>query len=61
MTGHQVFSTLHTNSAVRSIPRLMDLGILRPMFWPVMCIGIVAQRLIVRTLCKECKAPDAPT
>lgn len=59
MTGHQVFSTLHTNSAVRSIPRLMDLGI-KPDVLAGNVIGIVAQRLI-RTLCKECKAPDTPT
>jgi type II secretory ATPase GspE/PulE/Tfp pilus assembly ATPase PilB-like protein len=59
MTGHQVFSTLHTNSAVRSIPRLMDLGI-KPDVLAGNVIGIVAQRLI-RTLCKACKAPDTPT
>lgn len=55
MTGHQVFSTLHTNSAVRSIPRLVDLGI-RPDVLAGNVIGIVAQRL-VRTLCPLCKAP----
>lgn len=59
MTGHQVFSTLHTNSAVRSIPRLMDLGI-KPDVLAGNVIGIVAQRLI-RTLCKACKAPDTPS
>lgn len=58
MTGHQVFSTLHTNSAVRSIPRLIDLGI-KPDVLAGNVIGIVAQRLI-RTLCKACKAPDTP-
>ena len=58
MTGHQVFSTLHTNSAVRSIPRLIDLGI-KPDVLSGNVIGIVAQRLI-RTLCKACKAPDTP-
>ncbi len=55
MTGHQVFSTLHTNSAVLAIARLIDLGI------PVSVmtgnlIGIVAQRL-VRLLCRTCKEP----
>lgn len=59
MTGHQVFSTLHTNSAVRSIPRLIDLGI-KPDVLAGNVIGIVAQRLI-RTLCKACKAPDTPS
>ncbi|MGE5385602.1 MAG: GspE/PulE family protein [Betaproteobacteria bacterium] len=56
MTGHQVFSTLHTNSAVRSIPRLLDLGI-KPDVLAGNVIGIVAQRL-VRTLCPKCKRPD---
>ncbi len=55
MTGHQVFSTLHTNSAIRSIPRLVDLGI-KPEVLAGNVIGIVAQRLL-RTLCKVCKVP----
>ena len=59
MTGHQVFSTLHTNSAIRSIPRLVDLGI-QPDVLAGNVIGIVAQRL-VRTLCQACKAPDSPS
>ena len=60
MTGHQVFSTLHTNSAIRSIPRLLDLGIRANLFAGNM-IGIIAQRL-VRRLCPQCKvgySPDA--
>lgn len=59
MTGHQVFSTLHTNSAVRSIPRLVDLGI-KPEVLSGNVIGIIAQRLL-RTLCKDCKAPHDPS
>jgi general secretion pathway protein E/type IV pilus assembly protein PilB len=59
MTGHQVFSTLHTNSAIRSIPRLLDLGV-KPDMLAGSIIGIVAQRLL-RTLCKKCKKPDAPS
>jgi len=59
MTGHQVFSTLHTNSAIRSIPRLLDLGI-KPEMLAGNVIGIVAQRL-VRTLCSKCKKPDTPS
>ncbi len=59
MTGHQVFSTLHTNSAIRSIPRLIDLGI-KPDVLAGNVIGIIAQRL-VRTLCKSCKKPDSPS
>lgn len=53
MTGHQVYSTLHTNSALGAIPRLLDIGIL-PDIMAGNIIGIVAQRL-VRILCKECK------
>lgn len=58
MTGHQVFSTLHTNSAIRSIPRLLDLGIQADLFAANM-IGIIAQRL-VRRLCPQCKESYAP-
>jgi len=59
MTGHQVFSTLHTNSAIRSIPRLLDMGIL-PNVVAGNVIGIVAQRL-VRTLCNTCKVVYDPS
>jgi type IV pilus assembly protein PilB len=58
MTGHQVYSTLHTNSAIGAIPRLLDIGIL-PDIMAGNIIGIVAQRL-VRILCKECKYPYLP-
>ena len=53
MTGHQVFSTLHTNSAVGSIPRLQNLGVL-PDIMASNLIGIIAQRLL-RRLCGKCK------
>ncbi|MDH5764578.1 MAG: ATPase, T2SS/T4P/T4SS family [Gammaproteobacteria bacterium] len=53
MTGHQVFSTLHTNSAVGAIPRLLDIGI-QPEIMNGNIIGIIGQRL-VRTLCEKCK------
>ena len=55
MTGHQVFSTLHTNSAVGVIPRLLDIGVL-PDIVAGNIIGIVAQRL-VRRLCSHCRSP----
>ena len=58
MTGHQVYSTLHTNSAVGAIPRLLDLGIVPDILAGNM-IGIVAQRL-VRKLCEHCKTEDKP-
>ncbi|MDR2788167.1 MAG: Flp pilus assembly complex ATPase component TadA [Candidatus Accumulibacter sp.] len=55
MTGHQVYSTLHTNSAIGAIPRLLDIGVL-PGIMAGNVIGIVAQRLI-RRLCPHCKIP----
>ncbi len=55
MTGHQVFSTLHTNSAIGAIPRLLDVGI-RPHIMAGNIVGIIAQRL-VRRLCERCKEP----
>lgn len=53
MTGHQVYSTLHTNSAIGAIPRLLDIGI-QPDILAGNLIGIVAQRL-VRRLCPACR------
>ena len=58
MTGHQVFSTLHTNSALGAIPRLIDIGV-KPQIMAGNIIGIVAQRL-VRRLCRHCKQAYAP-
>ncbi len=61
MTGHRVFSTLHTNSALSSIPRLLDIGV-KPDIIAGNIIGIIAQRL-VRILCRACKeahSPDSP-
>jgi general secretion pathway protein E len=56
LTGHLVFSTLHTNDAVSAITRLTDLGVPRYLIGATL-IGVLAQRL-VRTLCKHCKVPD---
>ena len=58
MTGHQVYSTLHTNSAIGAIPRLLDIGIL-PDILAGNIIGVMAQRLI-RVLCRHCKYPYQP-
>ncbi|MBI4695185.1 MAG: Flp pilus assembly complex ATPase component TadA [Gammaproteobacteria bacterium] len=58
MTGHQVFSTLHANSALGSIPRLIDMKI-RPEIMAGNVIGILAQRL-VRKLREECREAYAP-
>ncbi|MDP2708317.1 MAG: GspE/PulE family protein, partial [Burkholderiales bacterium] len=59
MTGHQVFSTLHTNSALGAFPRLLDIGVL-PDIMAGNIIGVIAQRL-VRMLCVHCKEAYAPT
>lgn len=59
MTGHQVYSTLHTNSAVGALPRLRDIGII-PEIMAGNIIGVVAQRL-VRKLCKYCKESYQPS
>jgi len=55
MTGHQVYSTLHTNSAVGSISRLLDIGVVADVMAGNI-IGIIAQRL-VRRLCVHCREP----
>jgi general secretion pathway protein E/type IV pilus assembly protein PilB len=59
MTGHQVFTTLHTNSALGAFPRLLDIGIL-PDIMAGNIIGIIAQRL-ARLLCQHCKEAYAPS
>jgi len=59
MTGHQVFSTLHTNSAIGSMPRLLDIGVI-PDIIAGNLIGVVSQRLI-RRLCPHCKTDAPPT
>ena len=58
MTGHQVFTTLHTNSALGAFPRLLDIGI-QPDIMAGNIIGVIAQRL-VRVLCPQCKEAYAP-
>jgi general secretion pathway protein E len=57
LTGHLVFSTLHTNDAPSAITRLMELGI-PPYLINATMLGVLAQRL-VRTLCKQCRQEDA--
>ncbi len=58
LTGHLVFSTLHTNDASGAITRLIDQGV-KPFLVASSIIGILAQRL-VRTLCSKCKEPYHP-
>ena len=59
LTGHVVFTTLHTNDAPSSIARLLDLGI-EPFLLTATLEGIIAQRL-VRKICENCKTPFEPT
>jgi type IV pilus assembly protein PilB len=59
LTGHIVFTTLHTNDAPSSVARLLDLGI-EPFLLTATIEGIVAQRL-VRKICEHCKTPFSPT
>ena len=55
LTGHLVFSTLHTNSAIGAIPRMIDMGV-EPFLLAAALKEVVAQRL-VRRICTHCKAP----
>ena len=57
LTGHLVFSTLHTNDSVSAITRLLDLGVPSYLLGATI-IGVLAQRL-VRTLCPHCKQQDS--
>ena len=58
LTGHLVMSTLHTNSALGAIVRLINMGV-EPYLITASVVGVLAQRL-VRKLCEECKAPLLP-
>lgn len=59
LTGHLVFSTLHTNDAASAIPRLIDMGV-EPFLISSSLIGVVGQRLL-RRLCPSCRHQDVPT
>ncbi|MEK6674484.1 MAG: type II secretion system ATPase GspE [Planctomycetota bacterium] len=59
LTGHLVFSTLHTNDAAGAVARLLDLGV-EPYLVSGSLLGVLAQRL-VRRVCEHCKAPRALT
>jgi general secretion pathway protein E len=58
LTGHLVFSTLHTNDSASAITRLVDLGV-EPFLISSSVMAVVAQRLI-RVLCNDCKEPYTP-
>jgi len=59
LTGHLVFSTIHTNDASGTIPRLIDLGIRPQVIAPA--INMVMGQRLLRRLCNECKVAEAPT
>ncbi|NOX50584.1 MAG: type II secretion system ATPase GspE [Gammaproteobacteria bacterium] len=59
LTGHLVMSTLHTNTAVGAVTRLMDMGV-EPFLLSSSLVGVLAQRL-VRTLCPECRVQRQAT
>ena len=59
ITGHLVFSTIHTNDAVSTVNRLIDMGI-PPYLVSTSLSGIISQRL-VRRICDKCKTPYIPT
>ena len=59
LTGHLVFSTLHTNDAPSAVTRLIDIGV-KPFLVASSTRGLMAQRL-VRRICKQCAAPYVPT
>ena len=59
LTGHLVFSTLHTNSAPETVTRLLDMG-LNPLNFSDAFLGVLAQRL-TRRLCSNCKKPFNPS
>jgi general secretion pathway protein E len=59
LTGHMVFSTLHTNTAVGAVTRLRDMGV-EPFLLSSTLVGVLAQRL-VRRLCPHCKTPRQAT
>jgi type II secretory ATPase GspE/PulE/Tfp pilus assembly ATPase PilB-like protein len=58
LTGHLVFSTLHTNDAPSAVTRLIDMGV-EPYLVSSCLEGVIAQRL-VRRVCRECREPAAP-
>jgi type IV pilus assembly protein PilB len=59
LTGHLVFSTLHTNSAIGAIPRLIDMGI-EP-FLLTASLNLLAAQRLVRRVCEKCKAEKKPS
>ncbi|MGC8989552.1 MAG: GspE/PulE family protein, partial [Verrucomicrobiia bacterium] len=59
LTGHLVFTTLHTNDAPGALPRLLDMGV-EPYLLPDSLLAVLAQRL-VRKICDQCRKPEPDT
>ncbi len=59
LTGHLVFSTLHTNDAPGAITRMIDMGV--PGYLVASSVVAVLAQRLVRTVCKKCKQPDTPS
>ena len=59
LTGHLVFSTLHTNDAIGALPRLIDMGV-EP-FLIIASVNVLMAQRLVRTLCQECRAVYEPS
>ncbi len=59
MTGHLVFSTIHTNDSPSSISRITDMGV--PAFMVATTMKLVLAQRLCRRICKDCKAPHPPT
>jgi type II secretory ATPase GspE/PulE/Tfp pilus assembly ATPase PilB-like protein len=58
LTGHQVFSTIHTNSAVETLTRILNMGV--PPYLLTSTIELIIAQRLVRKLCQACKVPTAP-
>jgi type II secretory ATPase GspE/PulE/Tfp pilus assembly ATPase PilB-like protein len=58
LTGHQVFSTIHTNSAVETLTRILNMGV--PPYLMTSTIELIIAQRLVRKLCQACKVPTAP-
>lgn len=58
LTGHQVFSTIHTNSAVETLTRILNMGV--PPFLMASTIELIIAQRLVRRLCQACKVPQQP-
>ncbi len=59
LTGHLLLSTLHTNNAIATIPRLLELGVKPSLI--ASCMNVIVAQRLVRILCEKCKEPYLPS